>query len=59
MKSGSFVDIEDGIDEVERFDLDDSGEGEARYGRSMEHRDELRLAIASSGQLGLTTTTLG
>ena len=31
-KSRSYVDIEDGIDRVERFDLDDGRKGEARYG---------------------------
>jgi len=32
MKSRSNVDVEDGVDGVERFDLEDGGEGEARCG---------------------------
>ena len=32
MKSRSYADIEDGVDGVERFDLDDGGEGEAHCG---------------------------
>ena len=31
MKSKSFVDVEVGVDRVQKFDLDDGGEGEARY----------------------------
>ena len=31
MKSKSFVDVEVGIDGVQKFNLDDGGEGEARY----------------------------
>jgi len=49
MKSRSFVDVEDGIDGVERFDLDDGEEGEAHCGRLSKRQDELWLAIASSG----------
>jgi hypothetical protein len=32
MKRRSYVDVEDGIDRVERFNLEDGGEGEARCG---------------------------
>ena len=34
MKSKSFVDVEVGVDRVQKFDLDDGGEGKACCGAS-------------------------
>ena len=52
MKSRSYVDVEDGVDGVERLDLDDGRGGEAHYGAS-------RRAMASCNKLWPATAGYG